>query len=198
MRTIILASNNKHKIIEFKEIYKNCNIITLNDIGFYDDIEENGTSFLENAKIKAEATKKFANEHNIKGDVISDDSGLCVNSLNGEPGIYSARYAGGHGDFEACRTKLLENLKNKEDRSAYFISVLYEIKEDGMVLTSKGTTEGRILKQKTGSTDFCYDCLFYSNELHKSFGECTLQEKNLVSHRKRAIENLLKQEKENV
>ena len=194
MRKIILASNNKHKIIEFKEMFKNCEILTLNDIGFLDDIEENGKTFLENAKIKAEATKKFIDEHNIVGDVIADDSGLCVDALNGEPGIYSARYAGGHGDFEACRKKLLDKLKGKTNKDAYFETVLYEIKSDGTIITANGKTFGQMLEEETGKKDFCYDCIFYSNELKKSFGESTLEEKNSVSHRSRAIKNLLDEE----
>ena len=194
MRTIILASNNEHKIIEFNEMFKDCKILSLKDIGFFDDIEENGLTFLDNAKIKAEATKKYITEHNILGDIIADDSGLCVNSLNGEPGVYSARYAGGHGNFEECRRKLIENMKGKKDRTAYFTTVLYEIKNDGTILIADGKTFGEILEKETGKTDFCYDCIFYSNELNKSFGEATLQEKNSVSHRSRAIKNLLEKE----
>jgi len=106
MKTIVLATNNKHKLKEFREILKDYNIITLNDIEYFDDIEETGETFEDNALIKAETIHKYLKEKDLEYIVISDDSGLCVDSLNGAPGIYSSRYAGVHGNIQANRDKL--------------------------------------------------------------------------------------------
>ena len=194
MRTIILASNNEHKIIEFNEMFKDCKILSLKDIGFFDDIEENGLTFLDNAKIKAEATKKYITEHNILGDIIADDSGLCVNSLNGEPGVYSARYAGGHGNFEECRRKLIENMKGKKDRTAYFCCTIAIITPSGKQQIFVGKTYGEITDKEIGENGFGYDCIFYSDDLKKTFGEASEEEKNSVSHRSRALEKIQKEQ----
>lgn len=194
METIVLASNNQHKIKEFKEILANYNIVTMADVGFTDDIVEDGTTFEENSKIKTNTIAKYLREKNLNYMVMADDSGLCVDALNGEPGIYSARYAGEH-NHQANRDKLLKELKNVEDpnRTARFMCVITLLKPDNTMLVAKGTVEGKILKEETGDTSFGYDCLFYCNDLKKCFGESTDEEKNSVSHRGRAIENLLKQ-----
>jgi len=190
MKTIVLASNNKHKIAEFKEMLPEYEILTLNDIGFFVDIVEDGRTFLENSLIKARAVTKYLNERGKKALVIADDSGLCVNSLNGEPGVYSARYGGDHTN-QANRDKLLYNLKNKKDRSAYFVCLLTVMKPDETYNYVEGKTFGHIAKRETGKKDFCYDCLFYSDDLKKTFGEATEEEKNSVSHRGRAIKLLI-------
>lgn len=190
MEKIVLASNNEHKIKEFKEILKNFEIITMKEVGFYDDIVEDGTTFEENSEIKADAILKFLKSKNLNYMVMADDSGLCVNALNGAPGVYSARYAQVHND-QANRDKLLENLKNTKDRSAYFMCVITLKKPDETKIVGKGKVDGIILEKETGNTSFGYDCLFYSNELKKCFGLCTDKEKNSVSHRGRAIQDLL-------
>lgn len=190
MEKIVLASNNEHKIKEFKEILKNFEIITMKEVGFYDDIVEDGTTFEENSEIKANAILKFLKSKNLNYMVMADDSGLCVNALNGAPGVYSARYAQVHND-QANRNKLLENLKNAKDRSAYFMCVITLKKPDETKIVGKGKVDGVILEKETGNTSFGYDCLFYSNELKKCFGLCTDKEKNSVSHRGRAIQDLL-------
>lgn len=190
MEKIVLASNNEHKIKEFKEILKNFEIITMKEVGFYDDIVEDGTTFEENSEIKANAILKFLKSKNLNYMVMADDSGLCVNALNGAPGVYSARYAQVHND-QANRNKLLENLKNAKDRSAYFMCVITLKKSDETKIVGKGKVDGVILEKETGNTSFGYDCLFYSNELKKCFGLCTDKEKNSVSHRGRAIQDLL-------
>ncbi len=190
MEKIVLASNNEHKIKEFKEILKNFEIITMKEVGFYDDIVEDGTTFEENSEIKADAILKFLKSKNLNYMVMADDSGLCVNALNGAPGVYSARYANAHND-QANRNKLLENLKNAKDRSAYFMCVITLKKPDETKIVGKGKVDGIILEKETGNTSFGYDCLFYSNELKKCFGLCTDKEKNSVSHRGRAIQDLL-------
>ena len=193
METIVLASNNQHKIKEFKEIMKDYNIVTMAEVGFTDDIVEDGVTFLANSTIKSKTIAKYLKEKNLNYMVMADDSGLCVDALNGDPGVYSARYAGEHTQ-QANRDKLLANLKNVEDpnRTARFKCVITLLKPDGTMLVGEGKVEGKILKQETGDTSFGYDCLFYSNELKKCFGQATENEKNSVSHRGRAIADLLK------
>ena len=188
---IVLASNNKNKIKEFKQILDDFEFLTLNDIGFLDDIEETGTTFFENAKIKAQTVQNYLHGEKLSLPVLSDDSGLCVNLLNGEPGVYSARYSGEHGNNENNRQKLLKSLQGKEDRSAYFECVLVLMYPNGEIISAQGKTTGHITTEYHGSTEFCYDCIFYSDDLKKTFGEASLEEKNSVSHRSRAIKNLL-------
>lgn len=191
MERLVLASNNKNKIREFREIFKDREILSLNDIGYFDEIEETGETFLENALIKASSISKYLKSKNIFCDVIADDSGLCVESLNGEPGVYSARYAGIHGDDTKNRQKLLNELKDKENRKAYFVCNIVLYKPDDNYINVEGRTYGTIADEERGSKTFGYDCLFLSDDLHKTFGEATSLEKNKVSHRARALEKLL-------
>jgi len=195
MKKIVLASNNKHKIEEFSQMFNDYEILALKDIGFNDEIEENGSTFFENAMIKARTISDFMKAKNITASVIADDSGLCVEYLNGEPGIYSARYAEEHND-KANRSKLLDKLSGVGDRKAYFNCTLVELFPDGSYITCDGKTYGDITEEEIGDTSFGYDCLFRSNELNKTFGEASSEEKNSVSHRGRAIESLKKLRKE--
>lgn len=189
-KTIVIASNNKHKLKEFKEILTDYNIISLNDIEYFDDIEENGKTFEENALIKAETIHNYLKNKRLDYIVVADDSGLCVDSLNGAPGIYSARYAGVHGNNEANRNKLQKELIGKE-RNAYFICTIVVVYPNGEHKTFEGKTYGKITEEELGNKDFGYDCIFYSNDLNKTFGEATEKEKNSVSHRGRAIKEML-------
>ena len=181
METIILASNNKHKVKEFKEMLKNYNVLTLNDIEFYDDIEENGTTFEENSLIKAKTIHDFLLKKGLNYIVIADDSGLCVDSLNGAPGVYSARYAGEHGNDVDNRAKLQKELEGK-DRNAYFVCTIVVYYPNGNYKTFEGKTYGEITQEEIGNKDFGYDCIFYSKDLRKTFGEASEEEKNSVSH----------------
>ena len=192
MKTIVLASNNAHKVKEFQEMFPKYQIQSLKDIGFQGDIVEDGTTFLENALIKARTISQYLKEQGKDVDVISDDSGLCVNALGGAPGIHSARYAGDHTD-EGNREKLRKELKDKKDRSAYYFCQIVLLHPDGTYEEFSGKTEGEILMEEKGKKDFCYDCMFYSNDLKKTFGEATDEEKNSVSHRGRAIQELKKE-----
>jgi len=185
MKKIVIASNNKHKIEEYKLMLNEYEILTLEDIGFEDDIEETGTTFLENAFIKAKTVSEFIKKKGLKYDVLGDDSGCCVPSLNNEPGIYSARYAGNH-DFKANRNKLIQNLKNK-DHKAYFITVIVLYHIDGSYTYKEGKTYGEIIDEERGDTSFGYESIFLSDDLNKTFGEATTLEKNKVSHRSRAL-----------
>ena len=191
MEKIILASNNQHKIKEFKQILKDYEIIPLSEIGFDEEIEENGTTFQENSKIKVDAISKYLKDNNLEGYmVMGDDSGLCVDALDGAPGVFSARYAEEH-NTQANRDLLLKNLNGIENREAKFVCVITLKKPNGEYIVSQGEVKGRILTEETGDTSFGYDCLFFSHELQKSFGHATPDEKNAISHRGRAIQNLL-------
>lgn len=185
MQTLIIATGNKHKIEEIKSIFNDFNVISQAEAGFFGDVEENGASFEENALIKAEATSKALN-----CIALADDSGICVNALGGKPGIYSARYSGVHGDDKANRTLLLKNLEGKEDRSAYFKCAVALVYPDGKKITATGETYGKILFEEEGTGGFGYDCIFFSDELNKSFGIASSEEKNSVSHRFKALQNL--------
>lgn len=191
MKTIVLASSNKHKLKEYKEILKDYNMITLKDIDYTNEIEEDGKTFEENALIKAKTISKYLKEKNLDYIVVGEDSGLCVDSLNGEPGIYSARYSGVHGDNQANRDKLQKELQNK-DRNAYFMCTIVVYYPNNEYKTFIGKTYGKISEKELGNKDFGYDCIFYSNDLNKTFGEASEEEKNKVSHRGRAINEMLK------
>ena len=190
MKTIVLASNNKNKIKEFREIFSDYNILSLNDIGFNDEIEETGKTFLENALIKAKTIHLFLKDKNLDYDVVSDDSGLCVEALNGAPGVYSARYAGGHGNDDENIKKLLKELEDKDNRKAYFICFIVLYKSNGIYYDVEGKTYGTITNEKIGDDSFGYDPVFLSDDLGKTFGEASSEEKNKVSHRGRAIDEL--------
>lgn len=194
METIVLASNNQHKIKEFKKIMTDYNIVAMGEVGFTGDIVEDGKTLLENSLIKSKTIENFLKTKGLNYMVMADDTGLEIDALNGEPGIYSARYAGDHNS-EANRKLVLEKMKNFSDphRTAHFTCVISLIKPDGTTLIAVGKVEGKILDHEIGDTSFGYDCIFYSDELQKSFGECSDDDKNKVSHRGRAIENLLKQ-----
>lgn len=192
MKIIVLASNNEHKIKEFGEILVDYKVVSLNDIGYFEEIEENGETFEENALIKAETIHNYLKNKGLECIVIADDSGLCVDSLNGAPGVYSARYAGIHGDNQANRDKLQNELEGK-DRSAYFVCTIVVYYPNGNYKTFIGKTYGKIIEEERGKKDFGYDCIFYSNDLNKTFGEALEEEKNSVSHRGRAIAEMLKE-----
>ena len=186
---IIIASNNKHKVEEFQTLLKDFRVLPMGAVGCNLEVDENGKSFYENAKIKAKAVSNFLKGKNCI--VLSDDSGLCVDLLGGRPGIYSARYSGMHGNDRENRKKLLEDLKNCSNRSAHFQCDLVAIFPDGKEIHVCGKAYGKILEQELGENGFGYDSLFFSKELKKTFAQATEQEKNSVSHRAKAVKNLL-------
>ena len=177
---IVVASGNEGKIAEIKAIFKDAELVSMRELGFDEEIEETGKTFKENAKIKAYAVAKALNL-----PALSDDSGLCVDSLFGAPGIYSARFSG-EGD-EGNRKLLLKRLEHVSDRRAYFESAVCLCTPDGKTMFGEGRTHGKILWEEIGTNGFGYDCLFYSDDLKKSFGLATDEEKNSVSHRYRAL-----------
>lgn len=188
---ILVASNNKSKIKELNAILGELGVecVSLSDMGINADVEETGSTFFENAKIKADAFYKIA-----KIPTISDDSGLEVDFLNGEPGVFSARYAGEHGNDDKNNQKLLENLKNvpEDKRTARFKSVVCLVLDENNFISAEGSVEGIILNEARGQNGFGYDPLFFSPLLNKTFAEATAEEKNAISHRGNAIRSLKK------
>ena len=184
---LIIASNNEHKIKEIKAILKDKfeAILSLKEANIHCEPEENGATFIDNAIIKANAIAKYTTNA-----VLADDTGLCVDALNGEPGVMAARYAGDH-DNSKNRLKLLTKLSKCQNRSAHFSTAVALRYPNGDILTAEGRVDGQVLEREEGSNGFGYDCLFYSVELGKSFGNATEEEKNTVSHRARALRSLL-------
>lgn len=180
---IVVASGNAGKIKEIKQIFSAVEIISMHELGFDGDIVENGLTFEENAVIKA----KFVAEK-FNAPALADDSGLCVDALNGAPGIYSARFSGKGPDGN--RKLLLEKLEGCENRAAHFTSAVCLYFPDGHYILGEGKTYGTILLEETGENGFGYDSLFLSNDLKKSFGQASDEEKNSVSHRYRALSDL--------
>ncbi len=188
MDKLIVASKNKGKLKEVAEILSGIfEVVPMSEVGIDADIEENGETFPDNALIKARYV--FARTGLA---ALSDDSGLCVDALGGAPGVYSARYSGDHGNDKANNELLLFNLKGVESRKARFISAVALVCDKGEFVAT-GTVEGHILHAEEGSGGFGYDPLFYCDEIGKSFGIATAEEKNSVSHRSRALHNLVAQ-----
>lgn len=190
-RQLVVASGNAHKLREIAEIFTDFEVLSQKQMGFDVDVEETGTTFLENALIKARAASKA-----LGLPTLADDSGLCVEALGDAPGVYSARYCGYHGSDKENRDLLLKNLEGVENRKAYFACALALVYPNGDVLTAEGRTFGKILDKEEGEGGFGYDCLFESEDLGKSFGVATAEEKNSVSHRFRALQSLLAKWKE--
>ncbi|MEN8079219.1 XTP/dITP diphosphatase [Clostridioides difficile] len=195
MKKIILASNNQKKIKEIKEILNGLQyeVYSLNDMNIDIDVEEDGITFEENAEKKATEIYKYLK---AKGEenfiVLSDDSGLEVDCLNGAPGVYSARYAGEHGNDHKNNIKLLEEMKEfkGKDRSARFVCVIALVNENGEVKTVRGEAEGYIIEELKTEGGFGYDPLFFYEGFNKTFGEASPEEKNAISHRGNALKKL--------
>lgn len=186
---IFLATGNRHKIDEIKAIFseiskeKNIEILSIKDGIEIPDVVEDGKTFEENSQKKATEIAKFLNMI-----AIADDSGLCVDILNGEPGVYSARYSG-EGTDEANNRKLIKNLQGKANRKARFVSVISIAKPDGKVFSFRGEVEGEIVDEKRGDTGFGYDPHFYIEEYKRTLAEMP-EIKNKISHRAKALEKL--------
>ena len=181
---LVVASGNKGKLREIAEIFKDFEVVSMQEAGFSGDVEETGKTFEENALIKARAVCRA-----LKMPALADDSGLCVDALGGAPGVYSARFCGRHGDDAANTALLLEKLQgvSEKDRGAYFESCVAVCFPDGREVTASGRTYGKILHTEEGCGGFGYDPLFFSDELGKSFGLASAAEKNAVSHRGKAL-----------
>ena len=186
MQTLVFATNNQHKLQEVRQMLGNrFDIKSLADIGCDDDIPETADSLQGNALQKA----RFVNER-FGLDCFADDTGLECVALNGEPGIFSARYAGDNHDSEANMNKLLENLKEKNDRRAQFrtvIALLYH----GEVHFFEGIVKGTIIYERKGMEGFGYDPIFMPEGFNTTFAEMRADEKNAISHRGRAVASLV-------
>lgn len=191
-RTIVVATGNLHKLTEIRDILSwvlpDVTFVALGQLGDFDDPEETGTTFLDNALIKAEAAVEATGL-----PAIADDSGLAVDALDGEPGVYSARYAGVHGDDAANNAKLLEKLADvpQGERTARFVSVVALIDVDGLVTYGEGFCEGSIGFAGRGGHGFGYDPLFLPDDTPgRTMAELEPEEKNAISHRFHALQQL--------
>ena len=184
MIKFLLATHNQNKLREFRVIMQEYadqigefELLSLDDIGCFEDVVENGSTFEENALIKAKVGAAL-------GYIcFADDSGLAVDALDGAPGIYSARYSGVHGNDEENNQLLLRNLEAHHNRSAKYVCAIACAFPTGEEFTVRGECHGVILKEYRGNAGFGYDPLFYVPELEKTFAEATLEEKNKISHR---------------
>ena len=184
-KVLIFATGNQHKVQEVSEILGDFyDIKSLKDIGLTEDIPETGVTFAENAFQKAD----FLNKR-LGYDCMAEDSGLVVDGLNGEPGIYSARYAGLQRNDEDNLQKVLNNLGTNPIRTARYKSVIALI-SDGQTNYFEGTVEGKILDKKVGNGGFGYDPIFMPDGYNISFGEMDASEKNKISHRGEAVEKM--------
>ena len=189
MIKLVLATRNKNKIHEFKALFKefsdlDVSVLSLDDIGFYGDVEENGSTFEENAICKASVPARL-------GYIgIADDSGLCVDALNGAPGIYSARFSGGND--EDNNDLLLEKLDGVSDRGAKYVCAIACVFPDHLAdFTVRGECFGKILTERQGDGGFGYDPLFYYEPFGKTFAQVELEKKNQVSPRAVAMRSFI-------
>jgi len=186
MTELVFATNNRHKLNEVSaKIGDSFKLLTLNDIGCHEDIPETGITFHENASIKSH----FIYER-YQLNCFGDDSGLEIDALNGEPGVYSARYAGKHGNHQANNEKVLQQLAGKTNRSARFKTVI-SLMWNGEEHFFEGVVEGTIRTAPAGTEGFGYDPIFQPEGFDITFAEMTLEEKNHISHRARALEKLI-------
>lgn len=190
MKSIILASNNKDKVKEVKEILKGYDIISMKEAGIDVDIEENGTTFEENALIKARAIMKL-----IGQITMADDSGLEIDYLNKAPGVYSARFMGHDTSYDIKNKALIQKLEGvkESDRSGRFVCAIAVCFPDGREIVKRGTMEGLIAEEIKGDNGFGYDPIVYLPEYGKTSGELAPEEKNKISHRGKALA-LIKEE----
>lgn len=190
MKSIILASNNKDKVKEVKEILKGYDIISMKEAGIDVDIEENGTTFEENALIKARAIMKLTGQITM-----ADDSGLEIDYLNKAPGVYSARFMGHDTSYDIKNKALIQKLEGVKgsDRSGRFVCAIAVCFPDGREIVKRGTMEGLIAEEINGDNGFGYDPIVYLPEYGRTSGELAPEEKNKISHRGKALA-LIKEE----
>jgi XTP/dITP diphosphohydrolase len=183
---LIFATHNKNKAKEVKSLMPDfIELLSLDDINFHTEIEENASTLEGNALLKA---KTIFEKTGI--NCFADDSGLLVDALNGEPGVYSARYAGGQKSDEDNMQKLLHELQNKSDRNAHFKTVMALI-IDGKEYLFDGKIEGKIISEKRGNNGFGYDPIFVPNGYNETFAQLDSATKNKISHRAKALKKLL-------
>ena len=183
----VLASNNERKLEELRQILSQMGheVLSQREAGLNLTVEETGTTFEENARLKARGASDA-----LGLPVIADDSGLMVDALDGAPGVYSARYGGEGLDDRGRNALLLKNMEGKENRSARFVCCICCRFPDGREITARGECPGQILEGPRGKDGFGYDPVFYMPKYGKTMAEMTPEEKNAVSHRERALERL--------
>ena len=182
---LVLASDNKNKLREFRILLADFDVELLSkaEAGFTDEVEETGKTFAENARLKAEAVMRATGFASI-----ADDSGLCVDALDGAPGVYSARYTGNHTDSDEDRNALLlRNLGDRTDRTARYVASLCCVFPNGDSIVSESTCEGTILFTPRGENGFGYDPIFLPDGFDRTMAELTMEEKNAISHRGKAL-----------
>ncbi|WP_339627512.1 non-canonical purine NTP diphosphatase [uncultured Maribacter sp.] len=183
---LVFATHNSNKLKEIQHLLpKSIELVSLNTLGCTEEIPETAKTLEGNAKIKADFITK-----NYRLPCFADDTGLLVNSLNGEPGVYSARYAGEQNDSQANMEKLLNNLKNKEDRTAHFKTVI-ALNINGETHIFEGKVIGKITTSQKGNHGFGYDPIFKPNGYKETFAELPLSIKNSISHRGQAVQKLI-------
>ena len=184
----VLATHNPGKLREMGGILKDLGVEVVSPaaLGIPVDVEETGTTFLENALLKAKAICRAANL-----PAIADDSGLCVDALNGAPGVYSARYGGEGLDDKGRYMLLLNSLRGQSTRTAHFTCAIACAFPNGDTLTAEGRCDGTIAYAPMGEGGFGYDPVFFVPELKKTFGQLTAEEKSAISHRGRALESFI-------
>lgn len=187
MKELIFATHNQNKVTEICALLPMFNIMSLEDIGFHQEIPETGNTLMENALLKARTVFEQTGKA-----CFADDTGLEVDALDGAPGVFSARYAGEGNNAEANMSKLLDQMQPKTDRSAAFKTVIAYVDENGKEHFFEGTVEGEILKQKQGDGGFGYDPIFKPIGYEQSFAEMTPIQKNEISHRGRAVARFVK------
>lgn len=191
---VIFATGNEDKLKEIRKILQefNAQVVSMKDAGIEMDIEENGATFLENAVIKAKAVAAAAAEDAI---VLADDSGLEIDYLNKEPGIYSARYMGAETSYRIKNQNLIDRLEGvpEEERTARFICAIAAVLPDGTVLTTQGIMEGHIGYEEKGGNGFGYDPIFQLPEYGKTSAELSEEAKNEISHRGQALRAMKKE-----
>ncbi|MBQ2275431.1 MAG: RdgB/HAM1 family non-canonical purine NTP pyrophosphatase [Lachnospiraceae bacterium] len=189
MKKIIFATGNQHKMEEIKSIMADLpyEILSMKEAGISIDIEENGTTFEENSLIKARAIMNIAKEI-----VLADDSGLEVDALNKEPGIYSSRYLGEDTPYEVKNQEIIKRLEGVEEekRTARFVCAVAAVFPDGREVVKRGTVEGIIGYEAKGENGFGYDPIFIPENSEKTLAQFSSEEKNQISHRKRALEQM--------
>ncbi|HJH11969.1 MAG TPA: XTP/dITP diphosphatase [Metalysinibacillus jejuensis] len=186
MKQVVIATKNRGKVKDFETLFHplGYEVVTMFDVAPNMEIEETGTTFEENAVLKAEALSKALNKI-----VIADDSGLAIDALDGEPGVYSARYAGDHDD-EANIQKVLANLEGVQERTARFVCVIAVATPSQATYTVRGECVGEITTAKKGDNGFGYDPIFYVPTLEKTMAQLTAEQKASVSHRGNALRKL--------
>ena len=193
---VLFATGNQNKVIEIRDILKDMDaqVYTMKEVGTDLDVEEDGATFLENATIKAKAIAEAAKKHETMQDaiVMADDSGLVIDALHGEPGIYSARYMGHDTSYHEKNANLIERLEGVEDekRTARFVCAIVAVCPDGEVLSAVQNMEGRIGYQEEGENGFGYDPIFFLPEYGCSSAAISPEEKNRISHRGKALREM--------